>query len=188
MRIIAGAAKGMPLRVPDSGVRPTQDRIREALFSILGELIQGARVLDLFCGSGSVGIEALSRGAATARMVDESRASCATARHNLERSRLRGGSITQSDCLAFVRRDRGCYDLIFADPPYCKALGDRDLIAELLNDRTAELLAPGGYFIAEAQLGYGIGTAAGCNFAGWELVEQRSYGKNTILFYRVASS
>lgn len=184
MRIIAGAAKGMPIQVPQGEVRPTQDRVREALFNILGQLIEGARVLDLFCGSGSVGIEALSRGAASVRMVDSSRSSVNMAKKNLERSRLSGGSIVQSDCQQYIRRDFGQYDIIFADPPYCKAIGDRDMIAELLNDRLADLLAPGGYFIAEAQLGYGVGDKHQREFPGWKLVDTRSYGGNTILFYQ----
>lgn len=186
MRIIAGKAKGMPLKVPQGEVRPTQDRVREALFNILGTVIEGARVLDLFCGSGSVGLEALSRGAASARMVDASRTSCAVAKENLQKSRLAGGSVVQSDCLQFVRRDAGRYDIIFADPPYCKAVGDRDMIAELLTDRAAELLTEDGLFIAEAQIGYGVGDRNTREFAGWELVDERSYGKNTILFYRKA--
>lgn len=187
MRIIAGAAKGLPIQVPQGEVRPTQDRVREALFNILGPLIDGARVLDLFCGSGSVGIEALSRGAASARMVDASKHSVNMARKNLERSRLHGGSVVLSDCLQFVKRDFGQYDLIFADPPYCKAIGDRDMIAELLLDRLADLLAPGGYFIAEAQLGYGVGDAHQRDFPGWKLADTRSYGGNTILFYQADS-
>lgn len=187
MRIIAGKAKGLQIKIPQGEVRPTQDRVREALFNILGPLIDGARVLDLFCGSGSVGIEALSRGAATARMVDASRASCAMARRNLEKSKLSGGSVVQSDCLAFVRRDAGLYDIIFADPPYAKAIGDRDMIAELMTNRLRELLAPDGYFIAEAQLGYGVGDAHSREFPGWMLVDERSYGKNTILFYQAAT-
>lgn len=177
----------MPIKVPQGEVRPTQDRVREALFNILGPLTDGARVLDLYCGSGSVGIEALSRGAAFVRMVDAARASCAMARHNLEKSKLSGGSVVQSDCLAFVRRDAGAYDIIFADPPYAKAIGDRDMIAELMTDRLHELLAPGGYFIAEAQLGYGVGDAHSREFPGWTLVDERSYGKNTLLFYQVAT-
>ncbi|MBQ3524648.1 MAG: 16S rRNA (guanine(966)-N(2))-methyltransferase RsmD [Akkermansia sp.] len=184
MRIIAGKAKGYLIRVPQGEVRPTQDRVREALFNILGTLIQGARVLDLYCGSGSVGLEALSRGAASARMVDASRASCAMAKQNLEKSKLIGGSVVQSDCLQFVKRDSGKYDIIFADPPYAKAIGDRDMIAELMTDRLHELLADDGYFIAEAQLGYGVGDIHTREFAGWQLIDERTYGKNTILFYR----
>ena len=187
MRIIAGKVKGLPIQIPQGEVRPTQDRVREALFNILGPLVENARVLDLFCGSGSVGIEALSRGAATARMVDASKHSVSMARKNLERSRLSGGSVVLSDCLQFVKRDYGQYDLIFADPPYCKAIGDRDMIAELLRDRLADLLAPGGYFIAEAQLGYGVGDAHQRDFLGWKLVDTRSYGGNTILFYQTDS-
>lgn len=184
MRIIAGKAKGYTIKTPRSEVRPTQDRVREALFNILGPLIEGARVLDLYSGSGSVALEALSRGAASARMVDVARASCAMARLNLGRSKLAGGSVVQSDCLQFVQRDAGKYDIIFADPPYCKALGDRDMIAELMIGRLAELLAEGGYFIAEAQLGYGIGDARTRDFPGWRLADERTYGKNTILFYQ----
>ena len=184
MKIIAGSAKGMPLLVPKGEVRPTQDRVREALFNILTPLLPGARVLDLFCGTGSVGLEALSRGAAHACMVDASRSACQTARENMLRCRLTGGSFVQADCSAFVRRDRGQYDLIFADPPYCKAVGDRDMIAELLTGRLHELLAPGGYFIAEAQVGYGVGNAQSREFAGWQLEDERTYGKNTLLFYR----
>ena len=184
MRIIAGKAKGYSIIVPQGEVRPTQDRVREALFNILNPILPGARILDLFCGSGSVGLEALSRGAASVRMVDTARNSCAMARKNLEKSKLTGGSVVQSDCLQFVRRDAGQYDIIFADPPYCKAAGDRDMIAELMTDRLHELMAPGAYFIAEAQLGYGVGDAHTRDFPGWKLVDERTYGKNTILFYQ----
>lgn len=188
MRIIAGKAKGYSIKVPQGEVRPTQDRVREALFNILGSLVENATVLDLFCGSGSVGMEALSRGASRVLMVDTARASCAMARQNLQRSKLSGGSVVQSDCLQFVRRDMGKYNIIFADPPYCKAAGDRDMIAELMTDRLHELMAPGAFFIAEAQLGYGVGDSRTRDFPGWKLVDERSYGKNTILFYQTDSN
>ena len=188
MRIIAGKAKGYNIQVPQGEVRPTQDRVREALFNILHPILNGARILDLFCGSGSVGLEALSRGAASVRMVDTAKQSCAMARKNLEKSKLSGGSVVQSDCLQFVKRDASKYDIIFADPPYAKAAGDRDMIAELMTDRLHELLTDDGYFIAEAQVGYGVGDIHTREFPGWELVDERTYGKNTILFYRKQQS
>ncbi len=119
-------------------------------------------------------------------MVDASRVACQAARRNMERSKLPGGVVVQSDCLTFVRHERALYDIIFADPPYCKAPGDRDMIAELLQGRVHELLRPNGFFIAEAQLGYGVGDERTRDFPGWELIETRTYGKNTLLFYQPA--
>ena len=188
MRVIAGTARSLPLSTPQGlDTRPTTDRIKETLFNILQPNIPDCVFVDLFSGSGGIGIEALSRGAASARMVDAARPSCAMARQNLERSRLSGGSVVQSDCLQFVKRDAGKYDYIFADPPYAKAIGDRDMIAELMTDRLHELLTDDGYFIAEAQVGYGVGDIHTREFPGWELIDERTYGKNTILFYRKQS-
>ncbi len=183
MRIISGIAGGVPLQVPRGEVRPTTDRVREALFSILGTRVEGARVLELFAGSGGLGLEALSRGAASARFVDASRNSCRMVEENMRKARLTGGHVVNADCLQFVKRERARYDLVFADPPYCKYVGDRDMIAELMHGRLRELMEPGGLFVAEAQLGYGGGDARTCEFDGWQLVDQRHYGKNTILFY-----
>lgn len=184
MKIIAGQARGLPLLIPTGEVRPTQDRVREALFSILQSVVPGAQVLDLFCGTGSVGLEALSRGASRACMVDVSRSACQTARRNLERSKLAGGVIVQSDCLAFIRREHATYDLIFADPPYCKSPGDRDMIAELLQGGLNKLLREGGLFVAEAQLNYGVGNEHTRFFPCWKIIDTRCYGKNTLLFYQ----
>lgn len=183
MRIISGSARGMVLRVPKGEVRPTTDRVREALFSILGARVEGARVLDLFCGSGALALEALSRGAASARLVDQSAASCRTASENARRLGFSNIAVTNCDCMQFVNRERGVYDLVFADPPYCKFPGDRDMIAGLMAGRLRDLLAPDGIFVAEAQVGYGVGAQSSRTFEGWELADCREYGNNTLLFY-----
>lgn len=187
MRIISGSARGLVLRVPKGEVRPTTDRVREALFSILGARVEGARVLDLFCGSGALALEALSRGAASARLVDKAASSCRTASENARRLGFSNASVTNCDCMQFVNRERGAYDLIFADPPYCKFPGDRDMIGELMRGRLGELLAPGGLFVAEAQAGYGVGDPSACAFEGWELADSRQYGNNTLLFFTSAT-
>src|SRR5215471_15845525 len=95
MRVIAGSAGGIPLKTPDHEARPTMDRVREAIFSSLGDLVIGARVLDLFAGSGAFGIEALSRGAAEAVFVDNHPKSVEAIRLNLERTRLVGTVIRE---------------------------------------------------------------------------------------------
>ena len=105
MRIISGKAGGIALSVPKGEVRPTTDRVREALFSILNPLIGHADVLDLFTGSGAFGLEALSRGAGSSRMVDFSRLSCATAKANLAKTGLEGGAVIQGDAVQFVKRE-----------------------------------------------------------------------------------
>jgi 16S rRNA (guanine966-N2)-methyltransferase len=189
MRIISGSARGTKLlTLEGENTRPTSERAKEAVFSILQFELRERRVLDLFAGSGQLALEALSRGASSVRMVDAAKQSCAMARKNLEKSKLTGGSVVQSDCLQFVKRDAGKYDIIFADPPYAKAVGDRDMIAELMTDRLHELLTDDGYFIAEAQVGYGVGDIHTREFPGWDLIDERTYGKNTILFYRKQQS
>ena len=158
MRIISGKAGGIALSVPKGEVRPTTDRVREALFSILNPLIDHADVLDLFTGSGAFGLEALSRGAGSSRMVDFSRLSCATAKANLAKTGLEGGAVIQGDAVQFVKRELLAgrkYDIVFADPPYCKGPADRDFIVELAEAGIAGLLKDGGVFIAEVQEGWG---------------------------------
>jgi 16S rRNA (guanine966-N2)-methyltransferase len=129
MRVIAGALRGRRIIAPRGReIRPTSDRVREALFSILGS-VQGARVLDLFAGSGALAIEALSRGAASATMVDSAPAAIAAIRRNLEALSL-PACVHRGDALAFLERARERarqYDLVFLDPPYrhAAALGLR---------------------------------------------------------------
>lgn len=187
MRIISGKAGGIGLQVPKGEVRPTTDRVREALFSILGERVDGASVLDLFAGSGAFALEALSRGASSAVMVDAARASCDVIRKNMEKTRLRGGSVVCADAVSCVKREASSalktYDIVFADPPYCKTPGDRDFIAELSEADVCRLLKPGGLFIAEAQEGWGVAGTGSLELNGLELLDDRRYGKNVIMIY-----
>lgn len=126
MRIVAGEWRGRRIKAPDDDrVRPTADRVREAWMSIIGPEIVGARVLDLFAGSGALGLESLSRGAAVAEFVESSPASLALLRGNVE---LLGAGeravIHRGDALRFVAGlDEGAFDIAFADPPYRMGLG-----------------------------------------------------------------
>jgi 16S rRNA (guanine966-N2)-methyltransferase len=132
MRVIAGAHKGRRLQAPrGSDTRPTSDRVREALFSILGD-ITGARVLDLYAGSGALGIEALSRGAAEAVFVESSRRAAEVIRANLHAVGDPPAKVHTADALAWLRRADGPFDLVFADPPYSSATQVGDGLSELL--------------------------------------------------------
>jgi 16S rRNA (guanine(966)-N(2))-methyltransferase RsmD len=186
MRIISGLAGGIPLQIPKGEVRPTTDRVREALFSILGSRVDDAAVLDLFSGSGALALEALSRGARSAVMVDAARPSCEMIRSNMTKTRLKGGVIRCFDAVAYVQRNASLaeqFDLIFADPPYCKGPGDRDFIAEIAEAGLARMLKPDGLFIAEAQEGWGVTREEAKNLPGFTLLDERHYGKNVILLY-----
>jgi 16S rRNA (guanine(966)-N(2))-methyltransferase RsmD len=136
MRIIAGTAKGHTLKTPASITRPTMDRVRAAIFSILGERVPNASVLDLFAGTGAMGIEALSRGAAAATFVDQDKKSVEVIRQNLMLTKLKG-ELKQGDVLSFLKHQQEKFDLIFADPPYASK-SDTDWISKLLT--TPELL------------------------------------------------
>ena len=118
MRIVAGTHRGTRLFAPSGlDTRPTSDRVREAAFNLIGP-VDGAAVLDLYAGSGAMGLEALSRGAASAVFVDSDRQSCRTIERNLAKLRLDRGRVVCSDVLLFLAADRGRYDLIQVDPPY----------------------------------------------------------------------
>src|SRR5947209_13171996 len=151
MRVIAGSAGGLRLEVPKNAVRPTMDRVKAAIFSSLGEAIVGARVLDLFAGTGALGIEALSRGAAAVLFVEESRAASAAIERNLKRTKF-AATVRQQEVFAFLRsaQPREPFTIIFADPPYEKTAG-REMYTELLvhNPRLPELLTPDGFFVLE---------------------------------------
>ena len=130
MRIIAGTARGRRLVAPRGlATRPTSDRVREAVFDMLTSLggLEDAEVADLYAGSGAMGLEALSRGAASATFVERDRAAAAVIERNLASTGLGPGRVVCTDVMAFLRSGGGPYDLVFCDPPY-----DFDAWGELL--------------------------------------------------------
>ena len=182
VRIIAGKAGRLAIKVPGAVTRPTTDFVRQAIFSILGEKVVDARVLDLFAGSGAIGLEALSRGAASCVFVDDHRQAIKVIAENLAKSKLEGARIVKSETLLFLKADKAAYDLIFADPPYVKYPGDHDHVRELLDKGDVQShLAPGGWLIIEASSSYRSPAVD-----RWNLIERRDYGSSAILLYAPA--
>ena len=176
MRIITGSARGARLKAPPGdGTRPTADRTREALFSMLGSRVPDARVLDLFAGTGALGLEALSRGAQSAVLID--RATCAVLAENVRRTRMEEcAEIRRGDVYgqaAELAHDGRAFDLIFADPPYGQGDNARVLVA------AGGLLAPGGLLVLEQGAAEDVSAQAG----GLSLVRERRYGAARICFY-----
>jgi len=179
MRIIAGSAGSIPLKVPRSLTRPTTDRVREAVFSVLGEKLAGARVLDLFAGSGSLGLEALSRGAAEATFVESNGPACTIISENVAKSRLAGARVQRRDVLAFLSTAaKGHYDLVFADPPYARDEATLALLTTLLTlPALAESLAPDGVFVLES-----FASVALPESPLWEVVREKIYGSTRVSY------
>ena len=178
MRVIAGEAKGRRLKmVHGSGTRPVGDRVKEALFSILGDRVTDARFLDLFAGTGGVGIEALSRGATWAVFVDQQGRAVATIKDNLARTRLNDrAQVVRADVFAFLRRDHlEPFDLVYVAPPQYQGLWAKTVYA--LDE--SDLVAVEGLVVAqlhpkeyeELELG------------ALELTDQRKYGSTMLCFY-----
>lgn len=179
MRVIAGSAGGIQLDVPKSGVRPTMDRVKAAIFSSLGELVIGARVLDLFAGSGALGLEALSRGAESALFVEENAAAVSVIERNLTRTKFEG-RVRKQDAFAFLRSASAAepFRIIFADPPYEKTKSGEAYTQLLLDSRElAGILEPAGVFVLEKRPGEQIPPAA-----LWNVTRARRYGATEVLF------
>jgi 16S rRNA (guanine966-N2)-methyltransferase len=179
MRVIAGSAGGIRLAVPNRGVRPTMDRVKAAIFSSLGEMIIGARVLDLFAGSGALGIEALSRGAASAIFVEDDRQSAEAIKKNLAKTKLKG-RVRQQDVFDFLRQRSNAekFQIIFADPPYEKAHRGESPTATLLNNESLpQLLEPNGIFVLEKRPDETVS-----EMKLWRVIRQKTYGATEILF------
>jgi 16S rRNA (guanine966-N2)-methyltransferase len=145
MRVVAGEYRGRRLSAPSGGVRPTADRVREALFSMLGD-VAGDRVLDLFAGSGALGIEALSRGAGSALFVERDRTAVTTIRRNLETVGAREAEVRRQDALAFLAACEDAFDLVFVDPPYDSA----PLLARPLSAALPAVLTENALIVTES--------------------------------------
>lgn len=180
MRVITGKARGIQLKTPDGLLtRPTADKVKEALFSIINFDIPGANVLDLFGGTGQLGIEALSRGAKSATFVDAREDACRLIRENLKRTKLEpDGTVIRSDYMDYLNRCREKYDIIFLDPPYAEVFLENSLnrITEI------DILLSGGIIVTERPLGKELPF----EFDGYTRSRDYKYGKTLLTIYRKA--
>jgi len=178
MRVIAGSAKGTRLQaVPGTTTRPVSDRVKEALFSILGESIVGSRFLDLFAGTGSIGIEALSRGACEVVFVDSEPRAISTIRENLTQARLKqAGRLVCSDVFKYLARPPEPFDFVYIAPPQYRGLWSRALMAI---DADSRWLCSGGQAIVQIfpkELGP-------TPLARLVLSDERRYGSTLLCFF-----
>ena len=182
MRVIAGSARSLRLTAPKGlDVRPTTDRIKETLFNIISSDVYDCRFLDLFCGSGAIGTEALSRGAAKAVFVDESRISCECTKKNLEFTKLIDRArIYRMDAVSAVGRLRNegeRFDIIFLDPPY-----DKELEKTVLEQKAFyDILNEDGFVIVEASAATEFDYA---DRIGLSVYREKVYGSNKHVFLR----
>ena len=178
MRVITGKARGIQLKTPEGMLtRPTADRVKEALFSIINFDLPGAAVLDLFGGTGQLGIEALSRGAASAVFVDQREDACRIIRENLRRTKLESqGRVVRSDYLDYLRRSREKFDIILLDPPYAEVFLENALncITEI------DILQTGGIIVAERP----VEKELPFEFEGYTRSRDYKYGRTLLTIYR----
>lgn len=178
MRVISGSAKGIQLQaVPGSGTRPISDRVKEAVFNILGDAIVGSRVLDLFAGTGSVGIEALSRGAEQAVFVEKHPKAVAAIQANLRRTALEAEArVVRADVFKFLAGPPQPFDLIYIAPPQYQGLWSKTLLAL---DAVPEWLDPSGLAIVQIF----PKEMEPVSLTSLQLSEQRKYGSTLLCFY-----
>ena len=178
MRVISGKAKGVTLKTPDGmHTRPTADRVKEALFSIIQFELPAARVLDLFAGTGQLGIEALSRGAHYAQFVDEREDACRLIRENLKRTKMENDAkVTRSDYMAFLKNVKEKFNIILLDPPYVEVFLENSLkmITEI------DILQSGGIIVTERPYGKDLSL----EFNGFVRSKDYKYGKTVLTIYR----
>lgn len=179
MRIIAGSAKGIILKKPASVTRPTMDRVRAAIFSMLGERVPYAHVLDLFSGTGAMGMEALSRGAASALFVDHSSKCVDVIDSNLTATRLEG-KVIRMDALTWLSHPfNRAFDLVFADPPYADQEGNNLAASLLMSPHLPAKIAPEGLLVLECERKQVLPEAL-----QWDVIADRIYGVTRILIMK----
>ena len=178
MRIITGTARGRRLVAPEGrDVRPTPERVKEGIFSALQFDIEGRRVLDLFAGSGQLGLEALSRGASRAVFVDHRQDAAALVRENLRRTHFEDrGEVVCADFTQYLARCRRKFRLIFLDPPYA----EKSLETAIQRLSEIDILSDGGIIITERPLGKPLAE----EFPGVTRSKDYHYGKTTITLLR----
>ena len=180
MRVITGKARGVQLKTPNGQLtRPTTDRVKEALFSIIQFEIPGAAVLDLFGGTGQLGIEALSRGAKSATFVDAREEACKLIRENLKRTKLeQDAKVVRADYMDYLKRSQDTYQIIFLDPPYAEVFLENALkcITEI------DILQSGGIIVAERPVGKDLPW----EFEGYSRSRDYKYGSTLLTIYRKA--
>jgi 16S rRNA (guanine966-N2)-methyltransferase len=185
MRITGGEFGGINLKVPKSdAIRPTQDRVREAVFSMLQREIPGCDFLDLFAGTGSAGLEALSRGAASATFVERDARHIACLNENIAKvlkgTRSQAATVVRADAYRYIASYAGAgFSVVFADPPY--ALGEERGYAGVLETLASrEVVRRGGIFVAEMTASQASEEAP----KDWQLIKDRTYGKTRICAWR----
>jgi 16S rRNA (guanine966-N2)-methyltransferase len=178
MRVISGTAKSRRLKSPGEATRPITDRVKENLFNILGVRVIGANVLDLFAGAGSVGIEALSRGARHATFVELDEGALRALRENLEVTRLGNrATVARGEVFRYLRRERNeMYDLVYVAPPQYKGLWGETLY--LLDKH--QLLTPDGLIVAQLH----PKEFQTLDLSLYELSDRRKYGSTMLCFYK----
>ncbi len=178
MRVITGKARGVQLKTPEGmKTRPTADRVKEAMFSIIQFDVPGAKVLDLFGGTGQLGIEALSRGADRAVFVDAGEDACKLIKENLKRARMEGqGTVIRGDYLTYLERCKEKFSLVFLDPPYAEMFLEKSLTKLMEID----ILLSGGIIVTERPLEKTLDM----ELPGFTRSKDYKYGKTLLTLYR----
>ena len=178
MRVISGKARGVSLKTPEGiTTRPTADRVKEAMFSIIHFDLPGAMVLDLFGGTGQLGIEALSRGAKSVDFIDKEESACKLIRENLRRSKFENyANVIRSEYDVFLKRCTNHYDIVFLDPPYAEVFLENSL--KLITE--IDILQSSGIIVAERP----VGKELPWDFEGFERSRDYKYGNTLITIYR----